>query len=74
MGVYTKYEYLLKKVKLISEEIEDIRQNLLIADQKSKKGGKQAWNKLMKLSDEISARWQGPSAMEEINHQRNKSY
>ena len=74
MGVYTKHGDLLKKVKLISEEIEDIRQSLLIADQKSKKEGKQAWNKLMKLSDEISAKWQGPSAMEEINRQRNRSY
>ena len=74
MEIYTKHEDLLKKVKLISEEIEDIRQSLLIADQKSKKEGKQAWNKLMKLSDEISAKWRGPSAMEEINRQRNKNY
>jgi len=74
MALYTKYEILLEKINLIFKELEDSRQSVLRAEPQSKKEGEQAWNNLMKLSDEISARWQGPPAVEEIRYQRSKGY
>jgi len=74
MTSYTKREALLEKINLISKEIEDIRQNLLGASLLDKKEGEEAWNNLMRLSEEISAKWEGPSAVEEIRNQRERGY
>ncbi len=74
MVTRAEYEVLLKKIDHLTKEMEDIRQVLLESRPRDGKGADEAWNNLMKLSEEISAKWQGPSAAQEIRAQRSKGY
>lgn len=69
-----EYEALLKKVDHMSKEMEDVRRLLLESKPRDEKEADEIWNNLMKLSEEISAKWQGPSAVKEIRAQRSKGY
>ena len=70
----TEYKKLLKKVDQLSEEIEEIRKMLFHQKPGNGDSSREAWSNLMKLSRDISTRWEGPSAAEEIRDQRNKGY
>jgi len=74
MVTRAEYEVILKKIDHLSKEMEDIRQVLLRSKPRDGKRSEEAWNDLMKLSEEISAKWQGPSAAQEIRAQRSTGY
>lgn len=72
MVTRAEYKTLLKKMDHLTEEMEDIRQMLLKSRPQDEEQSEEAWGNLMSLSKEISAKWQGPSVVEEIRAQRNK--
>jgi len=72
MVTRAEYETLLEKMGRLAEEMEDIRQTLLRSRPGDRKRSEEAWSNLMRLSKQISAKWQGPSVVEEIRAQRNR--
>lgn len=74
MATRAEYKTLLKKMDHLTEEMEGIRQMLLKSKPQDEKQSEEAWSNLMRLSKQISAKWQGPSAVEEIRSQRNRGY
>lgn len=74
MVTRAEYETLLEKMGRLAEKMEDIRQTLLRSRPGDREQSEEAWSNLMRLSKEISAKWQGPSAVEEIRAQRSKGY
>jgi len=65
-------EALLEKIDRLMKEMGDIRRGLLKVESQDKR--EEAWDNLMRLSEEVSAKWQGPSAVDEIKAQRDKGY
>lgn len=72
MVTRTEYEALIEKTGHLAEEMEVIRRLLLESRPRDRKAADEAWKNLMELSEEISAKWQGPSAAQEITAQRSK--
>lgn len=72
MLTQAEYKALIEKLDRLAEEIEGLRQVLLRSKPCHPERSKEVWNNLLKLSKEISAKWQGPSASEEIRIQRDK--
>jgi len=65
-------EAILEKIDRLIKEMEDIRRGLLKVQDAEER--EKAWDNLMRLSEEVSAKWQGPSAVDEIKAQRDKGY
>jgi len=63
-------EAILEKIDRLIKEMEDIRRGLLKVQDAEER--EKAWDNLMRLSEEVSAKWQGPSAVDEIKAQRDK--
>ncbi len=63
------------KIKLehIMEDVDAIKKALIRAETLDKKKTEAAWKDLTEASAEISKRWKGPSAVNEIKAQRTKS-
>jgi len=61
---------ILEKIDRLIKEMEDIRRGLLKVQDAEER--EKAWDNLMRLSEEVSAKWQGPSAVDEIKAQRDK--
>lgn len=74
MVTRTEYEVLFERISRLTEGMEDIQQALLRSKPRDGKCSEEAWSNLMGLSEEISAKWQVPSAVEEIRAQRSKGY
>jgi len=61
---------ILEKIDRLIKEMEDIRRGLLKVQDAEER--EKAWDNLMRLSEEVSAKWQGQSAVDEIKAQRDK--
>lgn len=70
----TDYEKLLKRIDDLSREVEDIRQIILQEKQRNQDRSQEAWESLKNLSEDVTAKWEGPSATKEIRDQRDKSH
>lgn len=66
------YKRLSRKVERLEQELEELQQVLQQWQRSAEKGSEKAWQNLVKLTKEVSARWQGPDAVEEIKNQRDK--
>jgi len=66
------YDVLVKKIDYISEQVGQIKKDLIELRPRYKERIEETWNNLMELSDEISEKWQGIGAVQEIQAQRNK--
>jgi 5-bromo-4-chloroindolyl phosphate hydrolysis protein len=68
----TDMKYIKEHLDSIEREVIQLRKvtiyNKVIDSDKNQK----AWTELMALSSEISERWKGPSAVEEVRSQREK--
>ena len=56
----------------IEREVIQLRKAVIYGKLVDSDRNQKAWAKLMELSDEISERWEGPAAVEEIRSQREK--
>ncbi len=65
-------EKLQQQVTRLEREILQLRKLLISHGLHDRKKAERAWQKLLAASEEISQRWSGPSAVEEIRHQREK--
>jgi len=59
-------------IERISREITELKKILILEGVIDKEKNDVAWRNLLSLSKEISARWEGFSAVEEIRNQREK--
>ena len=66
------YDVLVKKIDYIAEQVGQIKKDLIELRPRYKERIEETWNNLMDLSDEISEKWQGIGAVQEIRAQRNK--
>ena len=56
----------------IEQEVVQLRKVTIYSKVTDGDKNQKAWTELMALSDEISERWKGPSAVEEVRSQREK--
>jgi hypothetical protein len=56
----------------IEREVIQLRKAIIYGKPIDHDKNQKAWAKLIELSDEISERWEGPAAVEEIRSQREK--
>jgi len=71
---HSEYFTLLEKMNHLGKEMEDIRKLLLDIRPYAEEGKSEAWDNLMRLSEEVSIKWQGPSGAQEVRDQRSKGY
>ena len=67
-----EYLDIKNRIERISKEITELRKRLILEGVIDKEKSEVAWRNLLILSKEISARWEGFSAVEEIRNQREK--
>ncbi|TYT23494.1 hypothetical protein FY122_03790 [Dictyoglomus thermophilum] len=60
------------RIERIYREITELKKILILESVIDKEKNEVAWRNLLTLSKEISARWEGFSAVEEIRNQREK--
>ncbi len=60
------------KLEHITEDVSSIKKTLMQIEGKDNEKTETAWNDLLSASREISKKWKGPSAVEEIGLQREK--
>ena len=65
---------LLNVLDHLIEEIANLKANLLKPESRNLKDSQKAWDDLVKVSEEMSEKWDGISAVEEIKKQREKSW
>jgi len=58
----------------MTQELAEIKKIVISSDIIDKGKAEKAWNDLMSASEEISQRWEGPPAVEEIGLQREKTW
>ncbi len=58
----------------MTQELAEIKKIVINSETIDKERAQRAWNDLMSASEEISQRWEGPSAVEEIGLQREKTW
>lgn len=63
-----------KRINHITKEISEMRKVILKFGEVDRRKTEEAWQDLMKASDEISTKWKGMSALEEIQDQREKNW
>ncbi|MBI2934382.1 MAG: hypothetical protein HYY29_02305 [Chloroflexi bacterium] len=61
-----------KRLDRLSHEIAKLRAALILQAPTDRTRANLAWKDLLKASEEVSATWSGPSALEEIREQREK--
>ena len=66
-------EIVKERLDRITEELTQIKKDLIRLEVIDNEKIEKAWNDLMIASDEISSKWQGPSAVEEVRLQREKA-
>ncbi|ACK41884.1 MULTISPECIES: hypothetical protein [Dictyoglomus] len=64
--------YIKSRIERIYREITELKKILILEGVIDKEKSEVAWRNLLILSKEISARWEGFSAVEEIRNQREK--
>lgn len=57
----------------LTQELSEIKKILIKVEIKDKEKTEKAWKDLMEASKDISRLWKGPSAVEEIKAQREKT-
>lgn len=72
MAVRIEYEELCRKIDHLAEEVRELQQAVRQLKPATKKESAEAWGNLMKLAEDVSAHWRGPSAVEEIRAQRGR--
>lgn len=60
------------KLENLTKEITELKKMLITLNIRNKRKTEKAWKRLMQSSKEISKRWQGKNAVEEIREQREK--
>lgn len=58
----------------MTQELEQIKKIVIGLEERDKEKTEEAWVDLMKASKEISRRWEGVSAVNEIKNQREKKW
>ncbi len=58
----------------MTQELEQIKKIVIRLEERDKEKTEEAWVDLMKASKEISRRWEGVSAVNEIKNQREKKW
>lgn len=66
-------EILKEKINHIEEDLVTVKRTIIKLDLKDRKKTDSAWSNLLSVSKEISKKWKGLSAVEEIRKQREKS-
>ncbi|WP_187470451.1 hypothetical protein [Dictyoglomus thermophilum] len=67
-----EYLDIKSRIERIYREITELKKILILESVIDKEKNEVAWRNLLTLSKEISARWEGFSAVEEIRNQREK--
>lgn len=60
------------KLENLTEEITELKKMLITLNIRNKSKSEKAWKRLMQSSKEISKKWRGKNAVEEIREQREK--
>ncbi len=58
----------------IMEEVNELKMAIIALNIRNEERTEKAWKDLMLASIEISKRWKGPSAVDEIRNQRDKTW
>ena len=58
----------------MSQEISDLMKILMKVDIRDRERREEAWRSLLDASEEVTRLWKGPSAVEEIRSQREKTW
>lgn len=72
MITHMEYEVICSKVDRLAEEIKELQHAVRQMKPSTEEKSEAVWENLMKLAEEVSAKWQGSNAVEEIRAQRNK--
>lgn len=74
-GMYTmgQLEMLRKRIGHIEEDMITVKKEMIQLGEKDGQKAEAAWNDLIAASREISLKWRGSSAVEEIRKQREKN-
>lgn len=70
MAALVEIEVLCQKVDRLAEEIKDLQHVVRQLKPPEENATEDAWQTLLALSEEVSAKWHGPDAVEEIRVQR----
>ena len=65
-------ETLEERVDRLYAELADIKREMILNRRTEWPANEAAWEDFLALSEEISSRWTGPGAVEEIRSQREK--
>ena len=68
----TDLEVLKEHLDHMTRELTEVKKIIIGLETINRERSEQAWNDLMSVSAEVSRRWQGPTAVEEIRLQREK--
>lgn len=68
----TDLEILKERLDHITQDLTEAKKIIISLEAVDRERSERAWDDLMSASAEVSRRWQGPAAVEEIRLQREK--
>ena len=68
----TELEILKEHLDHITQDLAEVKKIIISLETIDRERSERAWNDLMSASAEVSRRWQGPTAVDEIRLQREK--
>lgn len=72
MASKVEYKELCRKIDRLVEDVRELQGAVWQLKPSTGKESEEAWESLMKLEEEVSARWQGSGVVEELRTQRGR--
>ena len=72
MASKVEYKELCRKIDRLVEDVRELQGAVWRLKPSTGKESEEAWERLMKLEEDVSACWQGPGVVEELRTQRGR--